>query len=86
MKILDAIYAPEHHWTIIDISHEAEVVMRSGTVHVLSGGRIVETGTPEALSRRDDGEFRALFPYLSEQLRKRPLAIRRITKPRKETR
>jgi ATP-binding cassette subfamily B protein len=84
LKILDAIYAPENHWTIIDISHEAEVVMRSGTVHVLSGGRIVETGTPEALARRDDGEFRALFPYLSEQLRKRRPTVRRAAKPGKE--
>ena len=82
MKILDTIYAPENRWTIIDISHEAEVVMRSGTVHVLGDGRIVETGTPQALAQRDDSEFRALFPYLSAQLRKRRPApsARRPTK------
>ena len=72
MRILDAIYAPENKWTIIDISHEAEVVMRSGTVHVMGDGKIVETGTPLALAQRSDSEFSALFPYLSEQLRKRP--------------
>jgi ATP-binding cassette subfamily B protein len=74
MKILDAIYAPEHRWTIIDISHEAEVVIRSGTVHVLSRGRIVETGTTEELSQRENGDFRALFPYLSSQLQKQRTA------------
>jgi len=74
LKILDALYAPEHRWTIIDISHEAEVVLRSGVVHVLADGRIVEAGTPADLANREEGEFPALFPYLSGQLRKRPLA------------
>ena len=64
LLILDAIYAPENPWTILDISHQAEVVMRSGTVHVLENGRIVETGTPEVLARRKNGAFAALFPYL----------------------
>jgi ATP-binding cassette subfamily B protein len=85
MKILDAIYAPEHRWTIIDISHEAEVVMRSGTVHVLSHGRIVETGTTEDLAQRENGEFRALFPYLSSQLENRPAAAQAAAAAGKET-
>lgn len=70
LKVLDALYAPEHRWTIVDISHEAKVVLRSGTVHVLADGRIVEMGTPVELARKD-GEFSALFPYLCRQLRTR---------------
>ena len=75
LLILDAIYAPENPWTILDISHQAEVVMRSGTVHVLENGRIVETGTPAALARRKNGAFAALFPYLCGFLNAIPAEI-----------
>lgn len=102
MKILDAIYAPENQWTIIDISHQAEVVMRSNVVHVLCGGSIVETGTPQELARKR-GEFSDLFPYLcgfltavqppaqanaapSVETNERKLVLRRVYKTRKETR
>lgn len=71
LKILDAVYAPENRWTIIDISHDAEVVLRSSTVHVLSGGRIVETGGPETLALQEASEFAALFPDLAQQIRVR---------------
>jgi ATP-binding cassette subfamily B protein len=84
LKILDALYAPEHQWTIIDISHEAEVLLRSGVVHVLADGRIVEAGTPADLANREGGEFPALFPYLSGQLRKRPLATAAAGRARRE--
>lgn len=68
LKILDAIYADDNHWTIIDISHDSEVVVRSATVHVLCHGKIVETGTPEELSWRRGSEFGQLFPELARQL------------------
>jgi ATP-binding cassette subfamily B protein len=74
MRMLDAIYAPENKWTIIDISHEAEVVLRSGRVHVLAEGRIVETGTPDELAGHEGSEFAALFPYLSQHLREKQAA------------
>ena len=64
LTILDQLYRPENPWTIIDISHDAEVVMRSGRVHVLEGGRIVETGQIEELSRKENGAFARLFPGL----------------------
>lgn len=101
LRILDAIYAPEHRWTIIDISHDDEVVMRSGRVHVLADGRIVEVSTPEELSLNPHCEFSTLFPYLSGHLRQsaalspasepssspvtRRPVIRRVQKMKKET-
>ena len=78
LKILDALYSPENPWTIIDISHDAEVVARSSVVHVLCGGRIVESGAPEELARRAGSEFASLFPELAHNLsRQRTSASRR---------
>lgn len=68
IKILDAIYAPQNHWTIIDISHDAEVVLRSGTVQVLSDGKIVETSTPANLAQQPNSAFAQLFPDLCAQI------------------
>ncbi len=68
LKILDAIYDENLSWTIIDISHDSEVVVRSATVHVLCHGKIVESGTPDELSWRRGGEFSQLFPELARQL------------------
>jgi len=69
MKILDAIFSPEHPWTIVNISHDAEVVLRTNRVHVLGDGRILEGGEPHELAFRKNGEFAALFPSLCARLR-----------------
>lgn len=64
IRILDELYNPTYHWTIIDISHDPEVVMRAQTVHVLANGRIAESGAPSDLVRKRECEFRRLFPSL----------------------
>jgi ATP-binding cassette subfamily B protein len=69
MKILDNVFAPEHHWSIINISHDSEVVLRTDTIHVLADGRILESGSPLTLASDENGEFAALFPHLSRRLR-----------------
>lgn len=61
-RILDRLFDPANGWTIIDISHDASIVLRADRVFVLADGRIVESGTPEELLRRAEGEFSALFP------------------------
>lgn len=68
LKILDALYAPENNWTIIDISHDLEVVLRADRVHVLSSGRIVESGSISDLTKKKGGEFLRLFPSLAEEV------------------
>lgn len=68
LKILDAIYNRAYRWTIIDISHDSEVVVRSSVIHVLDKGVIVESGSPEELSWRRSGAFASLFPEVSRQL------------------
>jgi ABC-type bacteriocin/lantibiotic exporter with double-glycine peptidase domain len=64
LRILDEIYNPAYPWTIIDISHDPELVLRSHTVHVLAHGRIVESGSPSELTRKRECEFGQLFPSL----------------------
>jgi ATP-binding cassette subfamily B protein len=68
MGILDKIYAPENNWTIVDISHDSEVVLRSSRVDVLDGGRIVESGTPYDLANQESSAFRELFPFLTARV------------------
>ncbi len=69
LKIIDALFDPQYLWTVIDISHDAEVVMRSRNVYVLSAGGIVESGSPADLAWRDESEFSNLFPDLAKQIR-----------------
>jgi len=68
-RILDALFAPDNPWTIVDISHEPAVVRRADTVHVLADGRIVESGSVEELVQAPDGAFESLFPALTRSLR-----------------
>jgi ABC-type bacteriocin/lantibiotic exporter with double-glycine peptidase domain len=68
LAILDTLYAREHAWTIIDISHDSEVVVRSSIVHVLADGKIVESGSPEELSWRRNSAFGQLFPEVARQV------------------
>ncbi len=69
LKIIDALFAPENLWTVLDISHDAEVVMRSSKVYVLSNGVIVESASPADLAWRNESEFSRLFPDLAKQIR-----------------
>jgi ABC-type bacteriocin/lantibiotic exporter with double-glycine peptidase domain len=70
IAIVDALFSAENGWTIIDISHDAEVVKRSDQVYVLSGGQISESGTPADLSWRNESEFATLFPELAADVRR----------------
>lgn len=69
LKIIDALFAAENQWTVLDISHDAEVVVRSSKVYVLSAGVIVESASPADLAWRKDSEFSTLFPDLAKQIR-----------------
>jgi len=49
-------------WTIINVSHDPELVRMTSTVCVLDNGSICETASPQELVRRADSTFAALFP------------------------
>jgi ATP-binding cassette subfamily B protein len=67
LQILNELYDPRYSWTIIDISHDPELVVRAQTVHVMAEGRIAESGTPLELMSRRTSRFRKLFPSLNVQ-------------------
>ncbi|HMV48980.1 MAG TPA: ATP-binding cassette domain-containing protein [Blastocatellia bacterium] len=64
LMILEELFNRRHNWTIIDISHDPEVVVRSSKVHVLADGQIAESGRPSELMRVREGSFTKLFPTL----------------------
>jgi len=65
LLILDALLTPENNWTVIDISHDAEVVTRSDRVLVLAEGGIVESASPKELIQNKGSFFASLFPDLA---------------------
>ncbi len=65
LAILDELFNPAYKWTILDISHDPEIVSRTQTIHVLAKGRIVESGSAKELIERADCELRRLFPTLA---------------------
>ncbi len=64
LEILEELFKPEYKWTIINISHDPETVIRSKTIHVLAEGKIVQSGSPSELTRLPEGEFTRLFPAM----------------------
>lgn len=70
IAIVDKLLDVENQWTLIDISHDAEVVKRSDQVYVLADGHIAEFGSPSTLSWRSDSEFSRLFPELASDVRR----------------
>jgi ATP-binding cassette subfamily B protein len=68
-RILDNIFDEKNPWTIIDISHQPDVILRTDKVHVLAEGRIVESGSPTQLAQSAKSVFSQLFPFLSANLR-----------------
>lgn len=70
LRILDALLDPANAWTVLDVSHDAEIVARSQEVFVLAEGRIVESGTPRELSARPGSMFAGLFTELARQVQK----------------
>ncbi|WP_373531844.1 peptidase domain-containing ABC transporter [Vampirovibrio sp.] len=65
VTILEKLLQQNMPWTVIEISHDAEVVMRSNRVLVLANGAIVESAPPYELARQEGSFFSTLFPELT---------------------
>lgn len=65
LKIINKIFHKDQPWTIINISHDAEVVARTSYVYLLEKGIIKEHGSLQALSTDPNSAFSELFPELS---------------------
>ncbi len=70
LKIIDRIFMKDKPWTIINISHDAELVSRTKDIMVLEHGRITERGLLYDLAAEPVSSFAKLFPELSKTLRK----------------
>lgn len=66
LKIINKIFHKDQPWTIINISHDAEVVARTGYVYLLEKGVIKEHGFLQKLSADRQSAFSELFPELSK--------------------
>lgn len=65
LKILSNLLDPALPWTVLDISHDPIIVMRSEIIHVLHQGEIAESGTPQALLDQPNSLCADLFPELA---------------------
>jgi ATP-binding cassette subfamily B protein len=65
LSILNELFNPKYKWTILDISHDPEIVARTNKIHVLAKGYIFESGSLSELTAKPDGELRKLFPTLA---------------------
>jgi ABC-type bacteriocin/lantibiotic exporter with double-glycine peptidase domain len=71
LKILDNLLDKKLKWTVINITEDAEVVVKTDIVHVLKDGQIVESGSSEELAGSSSSMFSTLFPELIKQIRKK---------------
>jgi ATP-binding cassette subfamily B protein len=63
-KVLENLLSKEHPWTMLDISHDPELVLQTEKTYILSKGKIIAIGSPLELLTKNDPEFIKLFPSL----------------------
>lgn len=61
LAIARYMFSPEHKWTVINISHDPQLIWLTNLVHVLADGKIAETGSPEELADNSESIFSSLF-------------------------
>ncbi len=64
MKIIKNIFDEKQAWTILNITHDAEVVAKTDHIYLLDKGKIVETGETKKLAVDPESAFSKLFPEL----------------------
>lgn len=69
LAIIDNLYNKSHPWTILNITHDAELVSRSDQIYVLHDRKIIENDSFRSLSSKADSEFVKLFPFLYGQVK-----------------
>ena len=65
LKIIDKLFNKKHPWTILNISHDAEVVARTDYIYLLEKGKVTESGLMNTLAKQTDSGFSKLFPELA---------------------
>ncbi len=67
LEIISEFHSLLRPWTIINISHDPDVVSHCEKVGVLSNGKIIEVGLLNDIAQLH-GDFRTLFPELLRQI------------------
>jgi ATP-binding cassette subfamily C protein len=60
LRIQQAIDGLQHRMTIVIIAHRLSTIRQADVIHVMDGGRVVQTGTWESLLAEHGGRFRTL--------------------------
>ena len=66
LKIINKIFDLRNPWTILNITHDAEVVARTKEIFLLEDGAIKEKGLIDDLSNDTKSAFSQLFPELAK--------------------
>ena len=64
LKIINNIFDVNKPWTILNITHDAEVVLRTNYIYLLDQGEIAEEGETKKLLKNSESSFSKLFPDL----------------------
>jgi ATP-binding cassette subfamily B protein len=64
LKVIDKLFDSSKPWTILNISHDPEVVIKTNHIFLLEDGRIIEAGLLDQLRANSGSEFIRLFPKL----------------------
>lgn len=64
LKIINNIFDVNKPWTILNITHDAEVVLRTNYIYLLDQGKIAEEGETKKLLKNSESSFSKLFPDL----------------------
>lgn len=70
LKIIEKLFDKERLWTILNITHDAEIVVRTDYIYLLEKGEIREEGQISSLARNLDSAFSKLFPDLAKMVQK----------------
>lgn len=70
LKVIAKLFDKSQPWTILNITHDAEVVARTDYIYLLDKGLIKEEGLTEALASNTDTAFSKLFPELIKLIRR----------------
>lgn len=70
LKVISKLFDKQRPWTILNITHDVEVVARTEYIYLLDKGIIKEQGLTEALAVDPNSEFSQLFPELIKMKQK----------------
>ena len=69
LTIINNIFDTKQPWTILNITHDAEVVLRTNYIYLLDQGKIIEEGNTKSLLDISQTQLSILFPDLHKILK-----------------